>query len=341
MIWPFRKQAPEREERSAFPGVTGAYIDARRGEVSASGSEALSATLAACVGLWGRGMAMLEPDVTGPLTAPVLDAIGRDLAMRGESVWHIRLEKGDAVLKRAAYHDQVSPGRYHLTIAQPNQTETVRALAGEVLHLIVNPAPEAPWQGRSPFRLMGGSPRLMSEIEGALSGATEWTARGLLPFPDSVPEEQQNAALRGLKGGGRLAAIRSKADFTTNTGHARGNEWQRVDLTPDLRKADLNDATAQLHERLLAAAGVPPALLTSSGNAGAMREAYRLFVLTTIEPIARTLLPELEKIGVRKLSTASMMSADVAGRARAVGVLTGAGVELERAMRLAGWGDDT
>jgi hypothetical protein len=336
----FKRNAPEREERSAFPGVTGAYIDARRGEASGRASATLSASLAACVGLWGRGFAMLEPDVTGPLTAPVLDAIGRDLIMRGESVWHIRLVRGEVALVRAAYHDLVAPERYHLTIARPNDTETVRALADEVLHLIVNPAPEAPWQGRSPFRLMGASPRLMSEIENALSGAMEWTARGLLPFPDSVPEEQQNAALRGLKAGGWLAAIKSKADFATNTGQSRGQEFRRVDLTPDLQKADLNDATDSLHERLLAAAGIPPALLTSSGNSGSMREAYRLFVLTTIEPLARTLLPELSKVGVSKLSTASMMSADVAGRARAVGVLTGAGVPLDKAMKLAGWEEE-
>jgi hypothetical protein len=339
-MWPFkRKHGPEREERSAFPGVTGAYIDAKRREVSSDGSAALSATLAACVGMWGRGMAMLEPDVTGTLTAPVLDAIGRDLIMRGESVWHIRLEGGEAVLKRVAYHDLVAPGRYHLTIARPNDTETVRALAGEVLHLIVNPDPVAPWQGRSPFRLMGASPGLMADIEGALSGATEWTAKGILPMPEQVPQEQQEAALRGLKAGGRLAAIRSKAEFATNTGQARGLEWKRVDLTPNLKDADLNDATDSLHERLLAASGVPPALITSSGAASSMREAYRLFVLTTIEPMARTLLPELSKIGVSKLSTASMMSADVAGRARAVGILTGAGMPLEQALAKVGWND--
>lgn len=186
---------------------------------------------------------------------------------------------------------------------------------------------------------MGASPGLMADIEGALSGATEWTAKGILPMPEQVPQEQQEAALRGLKAGGRLAAIRSKAEFATNTGQARGLEWKRVDLTPNLKDADLNDATDSLHERVLAAAGVPPALLTSSGNAGAMREAYRLFVLTTIEPMARTLLPELSKVGVSKLSTASMMSADVAGRARAVGILTGAGMPLEQALAKVGWND--
>ena len=56
--------------------------------------------------------------------------------------------------------------------------------------------------------------------------------------------------------------------------------------------------------------------------------------------LARTLLPELAKIGVTSLSTRSMLSADVAGRARAVGTLVGAGVPLEQAMQLVGWGKD-
>lgn len=35
-----------------------------------------------------------------------------------------------------------------------------------------------------------------------------------------------------------------------------------------------------------------------------------------------------------------MMASDTAGRARSVGALVKAGVDLERAMRLVGWSDD-
>ena len=282
---------------------------------------------------------MLDPDPDpNPLTASHLASIGLGLCLRGEVAFHIRLEGGDIRLVQAAYWDELGNGRYHLHIAHPASTETVRALEGEVLRLVINAPAEQPWRGRSPFRLMGASPRLMAEIESAVSGAVEWVGRGLLPFPDSVPEEQQSAALRGLKAGGNLAAIRSRADFATSTGNTRPNDWRRIDLGPDLEQADLNPTVDQLHNRLLAAAGIPPALLTANGNAGAMREAYRLFCLQTVEPLARTLLPELAKVGVTSLSTRSMLSADVAGRARAVGTLVGAGVPLDQAMQLVGWG---
>ncbi|QDI74682.1 MULTISPECIES: phage portal protein [Leisingera] len=340
-MWPFKKRELEREERAAFPSVTAEYVAGRQANLLSDGSAALSATVATCAGFWSRGFSMLDPaPEAGPLRADVLAAIGSDLCLRGESCWHIRVDGSDLSLHRAAYWDELGRGRYHLHIARPAETETVRAIEGEVLKLVVNPSSEQPWRGRSPFQMMGSSPRLMAEIERAVSGALEWTGRGLLPFPDVVPEEQQTAALRGLKGGGTLAAIRSKADFATNTGQPRGHEFKRVELTPDLQKADLNPAADGLHARLLAAAGIPPALVTASGNAGAMREAYRLFVLQTIEPLARQLLPELAKVGVSKMDSGSMMSADVAGRARAVGTLVKSGVPVDKAMSLVGWGDE-
>lgn len=340
-MWPFKTKKPEFEQRSAFPSVTAEYMSARRDGLSSDGSASLSATVATAAGMWSRGFTMLDPvSDPGPLRPDVLAAIGLDLCLRGESVWHIRVEGNDLTLHRTAYWDELGRGRYHLHIARPAETETVRAIEGEVLKLCINSDAVQPWRGRSPFMLMGGSPRLMADIEGAIANAMDWTGRGLLPFPDTVPEEQQSAALRGLKAGGTLAAIKSKADFATNVGQSRGQEFRRVDLTPDLRQADLNPAVDGLHSRVLAAAGIPPALVTASGNAGAMREAYRLFVLQTVEPMARQLMPEFAKVGVTGLSSASMMASDTAGRARSVGALVKAGVPLDKAMRLVGWADE-
>lgn len=340
-MWnPFKRKL-QVEERAAFPSVTAEYVSARRDSLTSDGSASLSATVAAAAGMWSRGFAMLDPvGDPGPLRPDVMAAIGLDLCLRGESVWHIRVAGNELELHRAAYWDELGRGRYHLHIARPADTETVRAIEGEVLKLKINSPAEQPWRGRSPFLLMGGSPRLMAEIEVAVSRATEWVGRGLIAFPPEVPDDQQSAALRGLKAGGSLAAIKSKADFATNVGQPRGNEFKRVELGPDLQRADLNDATDGLHNRVLAAAGIPPALVTASGNAGAMREAFRQFSIMTIEPMARQMLPELSKVGVTGLSSQSMAAADTAGRARSVGALVKAGVELERAMTLVGWADE-
>ncbi|MEO0939875.1 MAG: hypothetical protein AAFY38_17120 [Pseudomonadota bacterium] len=341
-MWPFKtKPKPDVETRAAFPTVTAEYLTNRCDTLKGKGGASLSATVGGAAMMWSRAFSMLDaaPDA-GPLTADVLAAIGLDLALRGEAVFHIRVRGNALELHRAAFWDEVGKGRYHLHIARPHETETVRAIEGEVLRLTINSDASQPWRGRSPFLMMGGSPALMASIETAIADAMDWTGKGLLPFPDTVPEDQQAAALRGLKSGGTLAAIKSRADFATNVGQPSRQEFHRTELGPDLRRADLNPFVDALHFRLLAAAGVPPALVTGNGNAGAMREAYRLFVLQTVEPLARQLLPEFAKVGVSKLSSASMMAADTAGRARSVGALVKAGVELERAMQLVGWADD-
>lgn len=337
MIWPFRRKSPEIEQRD-FGGVTLDYINARRSGLLTDSGVPLSATVGTAVGVWSRAFAMLDA-LPEPLPADVLARIGADLCLRGESCWHIRTDGAALDLVPVAFWDDLGRGRYHLHIARVDESETVRALEDEVLKLTINADPTQPWRGRSPFALMGLSPALMAEIEQAVSGAMPMTGKGVLPVPSTIAPEQKDKVLSGLRSGS-LATVMSKADFAHQTGGDRA-EFKRVELTPDLSKADLNTFTDDLHNRLLTAAGVPPALMTPNGNAGAMREAYRLFALQTVQPLARQMLPELtRKLGVTALRSDDMMSADTAGRARSVGALVNAGVELDRAMKLVGWADE-
>lgn len=333
MIWPFTRKL---EQRNAFPNVTQTYIDARRRNLQSDGSAALSATVATAVGMWSRAFTMITPTPADLLTPAVMGAIGLDLCLRGQSAWHIRIEGGSPKLVPVAYWDELGNGRYHLHIARVNSTETVKALEPEVLKLCINPDPAQPWRGRSPFAMMGLSPTLMAEVESAISGAMPMVGKGLLPMPANIPEEQQSKVLSGLRTGS-LATVLSKQDFGHHTGGDR-SELRRVELTPDLKKMELNPAMDSLHNRILSACGIPPALVTASGNAGAMREAYRLFALQTVEPLGRQIMPELSaKLNVASLSLDAMMSADTAGRARSVGTLVKAGVPVKTAMELVGW----
>ncbi|WP_323783428.1 hypothetical protein [Thalassovita sp.] len=336
MIWPFKRKSDDMEQRSM--GVTLAYMEHRRRGLLTDGAVPLSATVGTALHYWTSGFAMLDLAPV-PVDPATLAAMGRDLLLRGQTCWHIRADGSDLRLDHVAYWDELAGGKFHLHIAHPNSTETRKALADEVLKLTINADPATPWQGRSPWAMMGLSPALMAEIERAVSNATAYTGKGLLPMPSTIPEEQQAKAATGLQSSS-LAVVSSKADFAHQTG-GHTSEFRRVDLTPDLQKADLNGFTTDLHHRLLTGCGIPPALVTGNGNAGAMREGYRLFALQTILPLARQCLPELtRKIGVQTVSIDQMMSADVAGRARAVGVLTGAGVPLDKAMKLAGWSDE-
>ena len=89
---------------------------------------------------------------------------------------------------------------------------------------------------------------------------------------------------------------------------------------------------------ILAAAGLNPALLGRSDGT-LLREAYRQFVTSTIQPTARAILPELRlKLDAPdlELDFTALRSADVTGRARAFAGMVGAGLAPEVALELAG-----
>ena len=185
MKWPWQKSGPDLETRATQMDLSVGYMGAKR-QTLTHGSTPLSATIAACAGAWSRSFAMLraepEPDTLPP---DMLASVGLSLLLRGESVWHIRLSGGVLDFVPVAAWDELGGGKYTLHISRPNSTETVAALEGEVLKLIINPDPLAPWRGRSPLALAGLTPLLMAEIEQALSGALPYAGKGLLPMPSS------------------------------------------------------------------------------------------------------------------------------------------------------------
>lgn len=336
-FWPWKRGGADLETRATQFDMVPGYVAAKRNNVRLEGAAALSATVAACGGAWSRAFAMMraEPDAA-LLPADMLATLGLDLLLKGESCWHIRTLQGEIDLVPVAAWDELGGGHFTLHISRPNTTETVAALESEVLRLVINPDPLQPWRGRSPLHFAGLSPVLMAEIEAALSGALPYAGKGLLPMPATLSGDQSGKVLSGLQSGS-LAVITSKADMAVHSGGDR-NEVRRVELTPDMRGLELPDSASGLHNRLLTACGIPPAMLSDTGNAGASREAYRLFVLGTISPLARILLPELKaKLGIERLALTDLMAADVAGRARAVASLVQAGVPVQVAMSLVGW----
>lgn len=333
---PLRWLFNRTETRAHAAGVSQVYIDGKRRSAQSEGQASLSASLGLCAGVWSRSFAQLVPEPSDVLTPDILGCIGSDLFWRGQSTWQIRLDGSRITLHRAAFWDQYNGGRWNLTIPQPNGTDTVRCLDDEVLSLRINSAPDTPWLGRSPLSFMGISPSLMADVESTLAGSLPYVGKGLLPVPSTIPEEQKNAALAGLRGGSSLVAVTSKEEIGHHTGGVRA-EFKRVDLTPDLSKAGLPEVGRDVHARILAAAGIPPSLYDAGGNAGALRETYRLFVLGTLDPLSRMITPELSKIGVSRLGMQDLMTADVAGRARAVSSLVQSGVPLATAMALSGW----
>ena len=106
--------------------------------------------------------------------------------------------------------------------------------------------------------------------------------------------------------------------------------------------------SAQLETVLLGAVmtacGVPALLLSTSLGGAAWRDAWRSFLASAVTPVGDLLARAAsEALGVEltvSVAAAHRTPADAVSQARAVGSLTNAGVDLERALRLAGLHED-
>ena len=155
---------------------------------------------------------------------------------------------------------------------------------------------------------------------------------------DETAEEKLKAELQSLKGGVHLASSgrqqwRSSGGTSGVVNSAPGSERlgpRPPEALPVIRR--------QVEESVAAAYGVPSELL-HGGAPGSQREAWRRFLHGQLGPVARSVEAELRtKLDAPglKLNFDNLFASDLAGRARAVGQLTTAGVSVEKALELAG-----
>ena len=134
--------------------------------------------------------------------------------------------------------------------------------------------------------------------------------------------------------GGQLALLE-----TGDWGEAAGGgqfvlKPERVGAEPPAALVELFKIT---REDVLSACGINPALLTDAQGT-AMREAYRQFLFGTVSPLGRMVAAELsEKLNTTiRLDWEELRASDIAGRARAFGIMVGIGMETDRAAALSG-----
>ena len=111
--------------------------------------------------------------------------------------------------------------------------------------------------------------------------------------------------------------------------------------------AEFGASSPQLHAEFLGAVmgacGVPPLLLSRQLGGSAFRDAWRSFLASAAEPVADQLAQAASTlfgvdIAISVVGTHSHTTpADVVSRSRAVGSLVTAGVDIERALNLAGF----
>ena len=338
-MWPWGKV--ERRE-SATDAIVEALISQAGGSSMPPSVEALGAVEAAA-GLWSRAFASatVEPQTpaTASLTPSVLAAIGRGLAVRGEAVFALDVN-GVLQLTQAASW-KVSGGvrpetwTYAVELPLPSGRVVKRTLPAEaVLHLRYSTRPAKPWAGISPLGMADETRALATWIERRLAEETSTATSYVLPLPEGADVDQLKSDIKG--GRGKLHIVdTTAAAWGDGPASAPRADWKSNRLGADPPES-LAKLRGDVRGDVLAAFGVPNLVFGSGGSA---REAYRQFLASTITPIAKIVVEELaDKLDTPALALdfTELRAADIAGRARAYGVLINAGYDPAEAASVTG-----
>ena len=338
-MWPFGK-VEHRE--SATDAIVSALISQAGGSSVPPLVEALGAVEAAA-GLWSRAFASatVEPQTTTTqaLTPSILAAIGRGLATRGEAVFELAVNGAVELTQAASW--KVSGGtrpeswRYTLKQPLPSGGVVERNLPSEaVLHLRYATRPDAPWAGISPLGMADETRALAGWIERRLAEETSTATSYVLPLPESADVDALKADIKG--GRGRLHIV-----DTTSTGWGDGSaaaprqDWKsnRLGASPPDSLGKLRDS---VKADIFGVYGIPSSI---HGTGDSARESYRQFLASTIQPLAKLVVEELaDKLATPTLALdfKELRAADIAGRARAYGVLISAGMPAAEAAEATG-----
>ena len=346
MRWPWQSNLETRADSSYTDALIAAITANAKGQSTAFPNA--TGALEACAGLVGRAFATALVKTSSSaamraLTPSCLALVGRALIRRGEIVLYIDTTTGMLNLLPCQSHD-VDGGpipatwEYRCTVSGPERTFTYEATPAEgVIHLTYAREPETPWRGIGPLQAAQLTGRLAAETAAALADESSGPRGHLLGIPvdGAGPLPLPSYAKTCGTWAGKIGLIETK-DWG---GAAGGGE---VVLKPEPPRAGTYGGAGRA---IQAVGGIRvrrlrdwiPALLTDAQGT-AKREAYRQFLFGTVAPLGRMVAAELTE----KLNTPVMLdwdelrASDIAGRARAFGVMASNGMDLERAAGLSG-----
>ena len=206
------------------------------------------------------------------------------------------------------------------------------------MHIRMGSSVQEPWRGCSPLLNAGLSAAMLGRLERRLTQEVNARVGHLLMLPDGTSEEQVTALRRDLASiEGGISLVETEA-----AGHGQGIrsapqvDWQLRRFGANVPESNVALRSDVSHD-VLAALGIPAPLFRGTDGVSA-REAYRLLLVSTLQPIAELISDELS----RKLETTvkitfrRLQAADIQSRARAFGSMIAAGVSEETAMAVSG-----
>ena len=295
MKWPWSK--PEVRSSSYTDQIISQIMASASG---ASDGSALAA-LESAARIWGAGLssATLKPEnnlALRSVSPAVLDAVGRGLCRVGESLHAISVFNGQVSLTpcgsfSVSGNDDPASWMYRCTLSGPSSTREITLPAAAVLHVKYSPSADRPWRGRSPVTLALDTFKAASLLEGAAQAEFSFTQKQLIaprrgagdfsPI-DSLTPDVITKIVDSFAAHVGAPTIVLPADVVPS----------RLGPEPPPSFADLR---VLFENSIYAACGIPPSLLSSTGNGTALREGFRQILHSLLKPLGALVAAELRE----------------------------------------------
>ena len=353
-MWPFsRKNAAGSPEKRASSPYTEALINVLESQAvgQSVGDASAIAVLEAAVALYARtfAAAVVTPaDAAAALTPAVLALVARNLLRRGEDFHRVYVRAGRIVLEPCgfAYAHGNGPDPmtwvYNATLYGPTDSRHEWVPAASMLHCRYSVDSSRPWFGQGPLHWAHRTGTLAGALESRLGEEAGGPVGHVIPVPQDGGDDSDDDPLLQFKADMSNARGRTLLAETTAAGWGEGRmaapladfKPQRYGANPP---ATLPSLRTEAGMSVLSACGVPVSLVTDADGTS-QREAWRRFVMGSVEPLLAIVAQEVAaKLETRvSFDLSALWAHDLAGRASSFKAMVTAGMEVERAAALSG-----
>lgn len=308
-------------------------------------SATTTAAMETASGLLARAFAgadiMAAEPVASRFDANLRALVGRALIRRGETVL---IPDGDQLLVAGSWWvtggAAPSTWRYQCYVTGPSAQRTLTLRADSVLHFRWATDPALPWRGIGPLEAARLAGRLSANTVAAL-GDEASTARGyLLPLPKDGNDPTVNDLKRDIGSArGRLLAVEdiSSTGMGSDLTNSNRSGWESKRFGADPPEA-LIEMQKLATAEVLAACGVPIPLASAEASDTGQREAWRRYLVATVQPVGEMVAAEITSKTGRpsEMSWEELRGNDIVSRARAFKGLVESGATFDSAAAAAG-----
>ena len=333
------------EDRAANQDYTAQMIAASLAAARGLDGVRGSAAYQSCVNLIAASASIAE--LEGQHSAALqkcLGTIARALVDQGESTWLIEVDAGGRLMLLpatvATVTGSASPESWNYSLTQPGPSTNVQVYrpGAAVLHFRANVNQKIPWRGRAALEASNTTGSLLAALEAQFGSESRMKPTRMMSI--GANDTQRLVAEGALEAGGLVAVSGAKAGDKSPAGPLEAGVIRNETTKPSV------DLHREISTAICSCLGCPPDLILGGTEAGS-RESFRRFAASTITTLLTLIKREWqEKIGPLNFELSDLKAGDLAVRGRVLSQratafknLVAAGVEVERALRLAELGE--